>query len=89
MPRGSATSVSGGWRVTGEWDFTTAAAFSDWALVRATVPQGDHRAAWLFALPRRDYEVADTWASIGLRGSGGNTLLADNVFVPAHRGFSR
>ncbi|MFF4324827.1 hydrolase [Streptomyces sp. NPDC001568] len=89
MPRGSATEVTGGWRVTGEWAFTSAVGFSDWALVCALVPQGDQRVPWFFALPRGDYQIADTWTSIGMRGTGSNTLLADNVFVPAHRGFAR
>ncbi|MEU9033259.1 acyl-CoA dehydrogenase family protein [Streptomyces sp. NPDC048383] len=90
MPRGSATAVNGGWRVTGEWDFTSAVGFSEWALVCALVPQGGERQVpWFFALPRRDYQVADTWAAVGMRGTGSNTLLADNVFVPAHRGFAR
>ncbi|MDA5285608.1 acyl-CoA dehydrogenase family protein [Streptomyces sp. NPDC054904] len=90
MPRGSATAVNGGWRVTGEWDFTSAVGFSEWALVCALVPQdGERQAPWFFALPRQDYQVADTWASVGMRGTGSNTLLADNVFVPSHRGFAR
>lgn len=89
MPRGSATEVSGGWRVTGEWDYTSAVGFSDWALVCALVPQDGARVPWFFALPRADYRVADTWTSVGMRGTASNTLIADNVFVPAHRGFTR
>ncbi|KFG71596.1 acyl-CoA dehydrogenase family protein [Streptomyces mutabilis] len=89
IPRGSATAVKGGWRVTGEWSFTSAVDFSDWALVCALVPQDGERVPWFFALPREDYRVADTWTSTGMRGTGSNTLLADNVFVPAHRGFLR
>ena len=88
MPRGSATEVSGGWRVTGEWNFTSAVGFSDWALVCALVPQGGGRIPWFLALPQ-DYRVADTWTSLGMRGTGSNTLLADDVFVPTHRGFIR
>ncbi|MFB9591283.1 MULTISPECIES: hydrolase [Streptomyces] len=89
MPRGSATAVSGGWRVTGEWAYTSAVGFSDWALVCALVPQDGARVPWFFALPRRDYDVADTWTSLGMRGTASNTLIADNVFVPAHLGFTR
>ncbi|MFF4324354.1 hydrolase [Streptomyces sp. NPDC001568] len=90
MPRGSATAVKGGWRVTGEWDFTSAVGFSEWALVCARLPQaGGGQVPWFFALPRRDYQVADTWSSFGMRGTASDTLLADNVFVPGHRGFAR
>ncbi|MFJ9409531.1 acyl-CoA dehydrogenase family protein [Streptomyces sp. NPDC101393] len=89
VPRGSATEVTGGWRVTGEWNFTSAVALSDWALVCAMVPRANGREPWFFALPRQDYRVADTWTSVGMRGTGSDTLLADNVFVPGHRGFRR
>ncbi|MEO3977581.1 acyl-CoA dehydrogenase family protein [Streptomyces sp. CAU 1734] len=89
MPRGGATEVSGGWRVSGEWNFTSAVGFSDWALVCALVPRGGGREPWFLALPREDFRVADTWTSVGMRGTGSNTLLADNVFVPAHRAFAR
>ncbi|MFV0129258.1 acyl-CoA dehydrogenase family protein [Streptomyces sp. HMX112] len=89
MPRGTATAARGGWRVTGEWAFTSAVAFSDWALVCALLPHGDHRVPWFFALPRQDYRVTGTWTSVGMRGTGSRTLVAEDVFVPAHRGFAR
>ncbi|MFF1560802.1 hydrolase [Streptomyces sp. NPDC058279] len=89
IPRGSATGVRGGWRVTGEWSFTSAVGFSDWAMVCAMVARDGAREPWYFALPRQDYSVADTWSSLGMRGTASNTLLVDNVFVPAHRGFAR
>ncbi|MET9845385.1 acyl-CoA dehydrogenase family protein [Streptomyces ossamyceticus] len=89
MPRGAVTEVADGWRVTGEWEFTSAVGFSDWALVCALVPQGDRHVPWFFALPRADYQVVDTWSAIGMRGTGSHTLTVDNVFVPRHRGFTR
>ncbi|MEE1929389.1 hydrolase [Streptomyces sp. TRM 70351] len=89
VPRGSATEVSDGWRITGEWDFTSAVDFSGWALVCALVPAGDHQTPWFFAVPRGDYRVEDTWTAVGMRGTGSNTLVTDNVFVPRHRAFPR
>ncbi|MDW8805232.1 hydrolase [Streptomyces scabiei] len=89
IPRGSATPVADGWRVTGEWSFTSAVDFSDWALVCALVPHGGTPVPWFLALPRHDYRVVDTWTPVGMRGTGSNTLVVDDVFVPAHRGFTR
>ncbi|UUU30204.1 acyl-CoA dehydrogenase family protein [Streptomyces sp. CA-210063] len=89
MPRGRATVVSGGWRISGEWNYASAVDFSDWALVCALVPLDGREVPWFFALPREDYDVAGTWASAGMRGTGSNSLVADDVFVPAHRGFAR
>ncbi|MFI2778834.1 hydrolase [Streptomyces sp. ALB3] len=89
VPRGGATPVDGGFRVTGEWSFTSAVDFSDWALVCAPVPQDGTRVPWFLALPRQDYRVADTWAPVGMRGTGSNTLVVEDAFVPTHRAFAR
>ncbi|MEU3524152.1 hydrolase [Streptomyces sp. NPDC038707] len=89
VPRGTATPVPGGWRITGSWPYTSAVGFSDWALACALVPRGEERVPWFFALPREDYQVTDTWHPVGMRGTGSNTLVAEEVFVPAHRGFAR
>ncbi|MEV7618203.1 acyl-CoA dehydrogenase family protein [Streptomyces sp. NPDC089799] len=89
MPRGSAVPVPGGWRVTGEWSYTSAVGFSEWALVCALVPRGETREPWFFALPRRDYEVKRTWSPVGMCGTGSDTLVVDGAFVPDAYGFPR
>ncbi len=42
----------------------------------------------LLLVPTSELEHVDTWYSAGLRGSGSNTVKADNVFVPEHRSVS-
>lgn len=89
MPDGTAEPASGGWRLTGAWDFTSGVDFSDWALVCAPTPANEGREPWFFAVPRGDYRVVDTWFNVGMRGTASNTLILDDVFVPGHRGFAR
>lgn len=89
VPRGTAHRTGGGWRLSGSWDFTSAVDFSDWSLVCARVPEDEEFPLWFFALPRSDYAILDTWDPVGMRGTGSNTLVADDVHVPAHRGFRR
>ena len=36
-------------------------------------------------LPRSDYTVDDTWSTCALRGTGSNTIVIDDAFVPAYR----
>jgi alkylation response protein AidB-like acyl-CoA dehydrogenase len=44
---------------------------------------------WLFfMIPRGDYTVRDTWFTAGMRGTGSNTIVTDNVFVPSSRTMS-
>lgn len=89
MPRGNAVEVPGGWRLTGAWEFTSAVESSQWALVCAAAPGAEGRDPWFFAVPRPDFQVADTWHTVGMRGTASNTLVVDDVFVPRHRGFDR
>jgi 3-hydroxy-9,10-secoandrosta-1,3,5(10)-triene-9,17-dione monooxygenase len=36
-------------------------------------------------VPCADYRVEDTWVTCALRGTGSNTLVLDDVFIPEHR----
>jgi 3-hydroxy-9,10-secoandrosta-1,3,5(10)-triene-9,17-dione monooxygenase len=42
----------------------------------------------LYLVPVSQVKQEDTWYCAGLRGSGSNTSVLDNVFVPAHRSVS-
>ncbi|MFC4031634.1 acyl-CoA dehydrogenase family protein [Streptomyces polygonati] len=89
-PVGRAQPEAGGWRLTGQWPYISAVDFSDWALVCAMVPTGGGRPeAKCFAVPRSAYSVVETWNSVGMRATGSNHLVVDDVFVPAARTFDR
>lgn len=93
VPSGSAVPAAGGWRVSGRWAYVSGADFSDWALICATAEAEPEAGAgagpWCFAVPRADYHVEETWFNVGMRATGSNTLVVDDVFVPRHRGFAR
>jgi 3-hydroxy-9,10-secoandrosta-1,3,5(10)-triene-9,17-dione monooxygenase len=85
-PTGKAAPADGGYRLSGRWSFVSGVDYSDWAIVAAMVfaPQGPPQARH-FLVPRKDYSVLDTWHNVGMRGTGSNDLIVDDVFVPAHR----
>ncbi|MCO6011012.1 hydrolase [Actinoallomurus purpureus] len=87
-PGGRVEKADGGWRLTGHWPFTSGADHSDWALIAAMAPEGDRRALRYFAVPRHRYQVIDTWFNVGMRGTGSNTLVLEDVLVPAHLCFA-
>ncbi|MYS89696.1 MULTISPECIES: acyl-CoA dehydrogenase family protein [Streptomyces] len=89
VPCGTATRVSGGWRVTGRWAYVSGADYSDWALICAPGAVGSESQPWCFVIPREHYEVADTWFSVGMRATGSNTVVVRELFVPEHRSFTR
>jgi 3-hydroxy-9,10-secoandrosta-1,3,5(10)-triene-9,17-dione monooxygenase len=37
-------------------------------------------------VPKSDLTVDDTWYTLGMRGTGSKDVVADDVFVPEHRG---
>lgn len=85
MPLGRAERAAGGWRLTGTWSYVSGVDFSDWALVCARTAEDGVEVPRYFALPREAYAIRDTWFTVGMRGTGSNTLSVDDVYVPDHR----
>ena len=79
--------AEGGLNVTGKWGWASGCLHSQWAFVGmpvvdkagATVDQG------MAIIPMSELTIEDTWFVAGMKGSGSNTLVAENVFVPQHR----
>ncbi|MEU5697406.1 acyl-CoA dehydrogenase family protein [Streptomyces aurantiacus] len=88
-PSGVVREVPGGWRLSGTWDFASGVDHAHWTMVGGMVRGADDAPALRhFVLPSRAYTVLDTWHNVGLRGTGSNSLLVDDVFVPTHRSFA-
>lgn len=90
-PAGTVTRVEGGWRISGRWPFSSGIDHCGWAFLAVKVPAGSAGRAtfqYLFLVPRSDFEVEDTWHSAGLKGSGTNTIVVRDAFVPSHRASS-
>ncbi len=87
-PSGKVTRVQGGYRISGQWGWSSGSSFAQWALLGGLVPPASEGAApqmRLFLVPRADYEIIDTWHSFGLRGTGSNDIRVGDAFVPEHR----
>ncbi len=86
-PSATATEVDGGYVVTGKWGWASGSAHSQWALVGIPLlsADGTPRDQGMVLIPMSDLTVEDTWFVAGMKGTASNTLVADAVFVPAHR----
>ncbi|MCK9540820.1 MAG: flavin-dependent monooxygenase [Novosphingobium sp.] len=87
-PEGSVVPVEGGYRISGQWAFSSGSSHAGWALIGGLVPPGGQNDApemRLFLVPRSDYRIVDTWRTFGLRGTGSNDLRIEEAFVPTHR----
>lgn len=81
-PMGKVEVVDGGFRFSGRWGWSSGSDHCTWALLGGIIPGEGYRT---FLVPRSDYEIVDTWHSMGLQGTGSNDIVVDNVFVPDYR----
>lgn len=86
-PSSSSVAAEGGLRVTGKWGFASGSLHSQWALLGVPVVDdaGVQTDQGLALIPMTELGIQDTWHVVGLRGTGSHTLVAEDVFVPAHR----
>lgn len=84
-PMGGGQKVDGGYLVKGAWAFSSGSAHADWVFVGGFVTvEGNPMDFGTFLIPRAEYDIKDTWDVVGLRGTGSNTIVVEDVFVPDH-----
>jgi len=86
-PSDAVRKVDGGYEISGKWPWASGSLHADWALVGIVVPDesGQPVDQALAFLPQSDYTIEDTWFVAGMKGTGSNTIVAENLFVPEHR----
>lgn len=89
MPVGKVSRTDDGFMLSGRWGFSSGCDFGDWVFLGAFVPpEGDGGPPDMrtFLVPRRDYEIDDTWFVSGLQGTGSKDIVIEEpVFVPEYR----
>jgi alkylation response protein AidB-like acyl-CoA dehydrogenase len=87
VPRGKATPVEGGYKLSGTWPFCSGCHYGDWfALMGAVINEtGDVVDEIVHLIPAKDVEILDDWHVTGLRGSGSNSVRVKDIFIPQHR----
>jgi len=89
-PTGKARKVSGGYRLSGRWSFSTGCDHCQWVNLGGIaggveidgVEVPDTRS---FMVPRRDYRIDDNWQVAGLCGTGSKDIVIEDALVPEHR----
>jgi 3-hydroxy-9,10-secoandrosta-1,3,5(10)-triene-9,17-dione monooxygenase len=86
-PMGRLVPEGDGFRFSGRWSFSSGCEHATWALLGAMVigAEGKPVDFMTILVPRADYDIVDVWDPVGLRGTGSNDIVVDDVFVPAHR----
>jgi 3-hydroxy-9,10-secoandrosta-1,3,5(10)-triene-9,17-dione monooxygenase len=79
--------TSGGACFSGRWSFASGCLHCGWAFLGAVLPtEAGAPPDWrVFLVPRRDFEIVDTWHSHGLQATGSHDIVVREAFVPDFR----
>ncbi|KKK39117.1 acyl-CoA dehydrogenase [Mesobacillus campisalis] len=84
---GKAEPEGDGYRISGKWSFVSGVLHSDWVGVGVMIqfPDKEKPEYCLPMLKVSEVEVVENWDTFGLRGTGSNQVIAENVYVPKER----
>jgi len=86
-PPGKAVRVEGGWRVSGRWPYSSGSRQAQWAQAGCVLEGYDGPVVPginMVYIPLRELEIEDSWFVTGMQGTGSDTTIATDVFVPDH-----
>src|SRR5215216_2381657 len=95
LPKGTASAVAGGFRLTGRWTFASGCQQADWIFAPSVVivdgrprlrPDGSAEIR-AFCVAASECDILDTWHTTGLRGTGSHDYELADVYVPEERSF--
>jgi len=86
-PPGKAKRVPGGWQVSGAWPYSSGSRQADW-VQGGVVLEGYEGPVVpginMVYIPMSEITIKDTWYVTGMQGTGSDTSVATDVFVPDH-----
>ncbi|MBX9980584.1 MAG: acyl-CoA dehydrogenase [Mycobacterium sp.] len=84
-PTGRGTPTQDGITLSGRWSWATGVMDGNWAIVGALCGPDDAIYPALALVPADDVSVVDVWHTDGMCATGSNDIVAEQIFVPAHR----
>lgn len=86
-PPGTYKKAEGGYVVNGAWPYSSGCLHSSWGMFTLAdrAPDGHIVPGGAVYVPMSDMTIEDTWHVAGLKGTGSNTSVAKDLFVPEHR----
>lgn len=88
-PMGTAEASAGGWRVNGRWPFASGCEHAEWMVGFCRMTEdgkplcdekGQPRIRGVF-LPAHDWQIEDTWYTMGLKGTGSHHMCLKDKLV--------
>ena len=85
-PTGTAVRQGSGFIINGRWPYNTGCHGAQWTVVVALVTKdaGDP-VPYCVLVRSTELTIVDDWYASGMAGTGSHTVVAEGIFVPAHR----
>ena len=85
--RGKASTVRGGYLLSGFWPFCSGCQHSDWVILGAALgnEKGETVDEGVFLVRTSEVEIKDDWHVTALRGTGSCSVAVNKLFAPEHR----
>lgn len=74
--------VEGGYRVSGRWPYASGSFAADWASITIVLESGEPGTA---LIPREAFTIEPSWFVAGMQGTGSDTVVVKDHFVPDYR----
>lgn len=85
-PMTKAEKVEGGYRLSGKWPFASGSYIATHSIIGFLAPQADGSFRHVMGIVHPgEWTVEKSWVPIGLKGTGSDTIVVDDVFMPDHR----
>jgi 3-hydroxy-9,10-secoandrosta-1,3,5(10)-triene-9,17-dione monooxygenase len=81
---GKVKEVTGGYEISGRWNFASGGDYCQWAIIGGIThtEDGAVKKRLNFLLRPDQFRIDRVWNAMGLRGSGSNDVLVEPTFVP-------
>ncbi len=86
-PSATARRVGDDFVVNGRWAWASGCFYSDWSLngIPLVDASGEQHGVGLALVPMSDLAIEDTWHMAGMRATGSNTLVGEELVIPSYR----
>jgi alkylation response protein AidB-like acyl-CoA dehydrogenase len=86
-PPGNAIAVAGGYRVSGRWPYASGCRQAKWGQwgIKIAHSDGSCVPGNFCYIPMAELRIEDTWHVPGMQGTGSDTVIAEDIFVPERR----
>jgi alkylation response protein AidB-like acyl-CoA dehydrogenase len=86
IPPSKCERVDGGYLLSGRWPYASGSFTADWAAIGCALESEEgQNPAGLALVPSSSWTIDATWFMTGMQGTGSDTLVLEDHFVPDHR----